>query len=67
MKSLSQIAADIALDTLEIVEGFWQFITRKPKPELTLLALNVDWFTHCNWREQLIAFKQIDIYRSNKH
>lgn len=59
--------AEIAIDALEYIERLCQLITRKPQPELTLLALNVDWFTHCNWREQLVAFKQMDIYRSNKH
>lgn len=67
MKHLNVVFADIALDILEWIQSLCQFITRKPKPELTLLALNVDWFTHCNWREQLVAFKQMDIYRSNKH
>lgn len=59
--------AEIAIETIEYFENLYRLITRKPKPELTLLALNVDWFTHCNWREQLVAFKQMDIYRSNKH
>lgn len=59
--------AEIAFETVEYLESLYRRITRKPKPEPTLLALNVDWFTNCNWREQLIAFKQIDIYRSNKH
>lgn len=59
--------AELAIDTLEYFERLHQIITRKPQPQLTLLALNVDWFTHCNWREQLVAFKQMDIYRSNKH
>lgn len=33
---------------------------KKVKP--TLLALNIDWFTNCNWREQLVAFKQMELY-----
>lgn len=59
--------AELAIETLEYLERIYQLIARKPQPQLTLLALNVDWFTHCNWREQLVAFKQMDIYRSNKH
>lgn len=59
--------AELAIETLEYLERLYQLITRKPQPQLTLLALNVDWFTHCNWRDQLVAFKQMDIYRSNKH
>ena len=64
---LSQMFAELAIETLEYLERLYQLITRKPQPQLTLLALNVDWFTHCNWRDQLVAFKQMDIYRSNKH
>jgi hypothetical protein len=64
---LSQMFAELAIETLEYLERIYQLIARKPQPQLTLLALNVDWFTHCNWREQLVAFKQMDIYRSNKH
>lgn len=59
--------ADIALDFLEWLERLYRCITRQPLSEPSLLALNVDWFTHCNWRDQLAAFKQMDIYRSNKH
>lgn len=59
--------AEVAFETIECLKRLYQRITCKPQPEPTLLALNVDWFTHCNWRDQLIAFKQIDIYRSNKH
>lgn len=59
--------ADIVLDIAEWLEGLYRYITRQPLSEPSLLALNVDWFTNCNWIEQLIAFKQMDIYRSNKH
>lgn len=59
--------ADIVLDTAEWLEGLYRYITRQPLSKPSLLALNVDWFTNCNWIEQLIAFKQMDIYRSNKH
>lgn len=64
---LSQIFAELAIDAIEYIERLYQLITRQPQPKPTLLALNINWFTNCNWREQLIAFKQIDIYRSNKH
>lgn len=33
---------------------------KRNKP--SLLALNVEWFTNCSWTEQLIAFKQMDLY-----
>jgi len=59
--------ADTIIGTAEWFQNFYRFITRQPKPELSLLALNIDWFTHCSWIDQLIAFKQLDIYRSNKH
>ena len=64
---LSQMFAELAIETLEYLERLYQLVTCKPKPQLTLLALNVNWFTNCNWRDQLIAFKQIEDYRSNKH
>lgn len=67
MKPLSHIFADVAMETLESLERLVNCLTRKPMPEPSLLALNIDWFTHCNWRDQLIAFKQIDSYRSYKH
>lgn len=28
----------------------------------SLLSLNVAWFTHCGWTEQMLAFKQLDLY-----
>lgn len=59
--------AEVMLDTCEWLDNLYNYIIRKPKATPSLLAYNVDWFTHCNWRDQLIAFKQIDIYRSNKH
>ena len=55
------------LDTVEGIERAYNKIIRKPKPEPSLLAYNVDWFTHCNWREQIVAFKQLDIYYAYKH
>lgn len=67
MKPLSQIAANVVFETFELIENFWRYITRKPEPKPSLLALNLNWFTNCNWLEQLIAFKQIDSYYSNKH
>ena len=38
----------------------------RKKVDPSLLAINIDWFTHCNWVDQLLAFKQIDIYRAYK-
>jgi hypothetical protein len=38
----------------------------KPKPVPSLLAYNIDWFTHCNWRDQVLAFKQMDLYYYSK-
>jgi hypothetical protein len=38
----------------------------KPKPVPSLLALNIDWFTYCNWREQMVAFGQLHRYYYNK-
>lgn len=40
---------------------------RQKKIQPSLLAYNVDWFTNCNWRDQLLAFKQMDIYYAYKH
>ena len=67
MKQLLQSLADMFLDIVEGIERMYNAITRKPKPVPSLLAYNMDWFTHCNWREQIVAFKQLDIYHSNKH
>jgi len=67
MKYIYELLAEIAFGTIDWFQKLYRFVTRKPKPQPSLLALNVDWFTHCNWRDQLIAFKQIDIYCSNKH
>lgn len=55
------------MEALESLERLVNCLIRKPMPEPSLLALNIDWFTNCNWREQLIAFKQIDIYCSREH
>ena len=40
---------------------------RKKKLEPSLIAINIDWFTNCNWREQLSSFKQMDLYYDYKH
>jgi len=67
MIQLLQSLTDMLLDTVEGLERAYNAITRKPKPTASLLAHNVDWFTNCNWREQIIAFKQLDIYYAYKH
>jgi len=67
MKHIDKLFADMIIGTVEWFQALYRYVTRQPKPEPSLLALNVDWFTNCNWRDQLIAFKQIDIYCSYKH
>ena len=67
MKYIYQLFIDTMFEAVQQFKQLHCLVTRKSKPEPSLLALNVDWFTNCNWRDQLIAFKQIDIYRSNKH
>jgi hypothetical protein len=32
----------------------------------TLLSNNIVWFTTCSWLDQLIAFKQLEEYKTNK-
>jgi CRISPR/Cas system type I-B associated protein Csh2 (Cas7 group RAMP superfamily) len=55
---------------LAIVESLYHLINDylpfKKKPKPSLLAMNIVWFTHCSWLEQLIAFKQISRYYSFK-
>jgi hypothetical protein len=67
MKQLLNSLTDMFLDTIEGIDRAYSTITRKPKPQPSLLTYNVDWFTNCTWIEQIIAFKQLDIYHSNKH
>lgn len=35
---------------------------KKLKVQPSLLAINVNWFTNCSWRDQLVAFKQLELY-----
>ena len=58
---------DMLLDTVEGIERAYNAILRKRQPKPSLLAYNIDWFTHCSWREQIVAFKQLDIYYAYKH
>jgi hypothetical protein len=67
MKQILESLADMILDLMDSIERSYNVITCKPKPMPSLLAYNVDWFTHCNWREQIVAFKQLDIYYAYKH
>jgi hypothetical protein len=67
MKQPLHSIIDLFLDICEGIDNLFNLITRKPKPIPTLLAYNVNWFTRCNWMEQVIAFRQLDIYYSNKH
>lgn len=39
---------------------------KRKKVEPSLLAINVDWFTNCNWRDQMAAFGQMSNYYANK-
>lgn len=67
MKRALESLVDLLLDIVEGTERAYNAIIRKPTPVPSLLAYNVDWFTHCNWREQIVAFKQLDIYYAYKH
>jgi hypothetical protein len=67
MKQILESLADMALDLRDSIERSYNVITRKPQPVPSLLAYNVDWFTYCSWREQIVAFKQLDIYYAYKH
>ena len=42
-------------------------IVRKPKPQPSLLAHSVDFSTNAGWMERLVAYRQLDIWLSNKH
>ena len=35
---------------------------KRNKVTPSLLAMNMNWFTNCSWREQLVAFKQLELY-----
>lgn len=39
---------------------------RTPK-QPSLLAINIDWVTNSTWVERLVAYRQLDIWLSNKH
>ena len=40
---------------------------KRKKIEPSLIAMNMDWFTNCNWREQMTAFGQLGNYYAYKH
>ena len=42
-------------------------LIRKPKPQLSLLAHSIHFSTNAGWMERLVAFRQLDIWLSNKH
>ena len=42
-------------------------IVRKPKSQPSLLAHSVDFSTNAGWMERLVAYRQLDIWLSNKH
>jgi hypothetical protein len=41
-------------------------LIRKPKPT-SLLAHSIDFSTNAGWMERLVAYRQLDIWLSNKH
>lgn len=40
---------------------------RKPKPQPSLLAEGIIWFNNVPWVPRLVAYRQLDIWLSNKH
>ena len=40
---------------------------RKPKPQPSLLAHSMEFSTNAGWMERLVAYRQLDIWLSNKH
>ena len=41
-------------------------LIRKPK-QPSLLANSIDFATNAGWMERLVAYRQLDIWLSNKH
>jgi hypothetical protein len=41
-------------------------LIRQPKPP-SLLAHSIDFSTNAGWMERLVAYRQLDIWLSNKH
>jgi len=41
-------------------------LIRKPK-QPSLLAWSIDFSTNAGWMERLVAYRQLDIWLSNKH
>ena len=40
---------------------------RKPKPQPSLLANSMEFSTNAGWMERLVAYRQLEIWLSNKH
>lgn len=40
---------------------------RKPKPQPSLLAHSMEFSTNAGWMERLVAYRQLEIWLSNKH
>lgn len=60
---IQTIKSMTARDILKWVKSCF---SKRKKAEPSLIALNIDWFTNCNWREQIAAFGQLSNYYHNK-
>ena len=62
MKQPKHAIMDLLLVIVEYVQDVINYMKGKRRPQPTLLAYNIDWFTYSTWIERLIAFKRVNTH-----
>lgn len=64
MKHLIHLFTDIVLGFYDGLDRIQNMFRRKSQP--SLLVANVDWCTHSEWMDRLVAYKQLELWTCDK-
>lgn len=64
MKHLKNLFIDLFLEFVEAMERTVNLFRKKTQP--SLLAINIDWCTHSEWMDRLVAYKQLNLWTLDK-
>jgi hypothetical protein len=64
MKHLKKLFIDLILEFVEAMERTANLFRKKSQP--SLLAINIDWCTHSEWMDRLVAYKQLNLWTLGK-
>jgi hypothetical protein len=64
MKHLKNLFIDLILEFVEAMERTVNLFRKKTQP--SLLAININWCTHSEWMDRLVAYKQLNLWTLDK-